>query len=78
MINRASMWFVKLIDNLFLEGTPYNFAERKAKIKKILSDEENRKYALLSSNNKKNMIVKIFYKINSINLIYLIFKLRNI
>lgn len=78
MINRASMWFVKLIDNLFLEGTPYNFAERKAKIKKILSDEENRKYALLSSNNKKNMIVKIFYKINSINLIYIIFKLRNI
>ena len=78
MIKRASMWFIKLIDNLFLKDSPYNRIVKKEKIRKILNDEVNRKYALLSSNNKKNIIVKIFYKLNSVTLIYLIFKMKNL
>lgn len=76
LVNRASMWFIKLIENLFLYNNPYNYSTRKEKIKKILNDEENRKYIRLASNNKKNLIVKFLYKINSINFIYFIFKMK--
>ena len=76
MIKRASMWFVKLIENLFLSNNPYNYITRKEKIKEILNDKENRTYIRLASNNKKNLIVKFLYKINSINLIYFVFKMK--
>ena len=77
LIDRSSMWFVKLIDNIFLDDTPYEKIEKKKKIKEILADSENRKYVKLSTINKKNLIVKLLYKLNSINLIYIIFKRKN-